>query len=228
MFLLNPWYPLLIVPALLAWFARSRVREVYKKYGAVPNSRGLSGLAAARYLLAHHGLNDVAVERASGQLTDHYDPHSKTLRLSDGVANASTVTALGIVAHEVSHAVQHAEGYRYMRAREQMARWLAQAGGWSTLVFIGGIWFGNAILLALGGVMLAAMVVFAFVTLPVERNASTRAVAMLEQTGLAVGDEKAGAWQVLRAAAFTYLAALGQRLATFLFFVAVFGAARVA
>ncbi|HKZ83686.1 MAG TPA: zinc metallopeptidase [Anaerolineae bacterium] len=228
MFMFNPLYLLLILPALLAWFAQGRVRQVYKKYNAVSNSRGLSGLAAARYLLAHHGLNDVAVERASGQLTDHYDPQTRTLRLSDGVANASTVTALGIVAHEVGHAVQHAEGYRFMQARAQMARWLTQAGRWSTLVFIGGIWFGNLILLALGGVMLAAMVVFAVVTLPVERNASNRAVAMLDQTGLAVSGEGEGARQVLRAAAFTYLAALGQRLATFLFFVAVFGAARVA
>src|SRR3990172_1140164 len=202
MFMFNPLYLLLILPGLLAWFAQSRVREVYKKYSAVPNQRGLSGLAAARYLLAHHGLNDVAVERASGQLTDHYDPQSRTLPLSDGVANASTVTALGIVAHEVSHAVQHAEGYRFMRARDRMAHWLAQAGGWSTLVFIGGIWFGIPILMALGGLMLAAMVVFAVVTLPVERNASNRAVAMLEQSGLATGGESEGARQVLRAAAF--------------------------
>lgn len=228
MFLFDPLYLLLILPALLAWFAQSRVREVYKKYSAVPNSRGLSGLAAARYLQAHHSLNDVAVERASGQLSDHYDPQAHTLRLSDDVANANTVTALGIVAHEVGHAAQHAEGYRYLRVRDRLARQLSQSAGWSSLVFIGGLWLGIPLLTALGGLMLAAMVVFALVTLPVERNASNRAVAMLDQTGLAAAGEGEGARQVLRAAAFTYLAALGQRLATFLFFVAVFGAARMA
>lgn len=221
---MNALYLILIVPALLAWFAQARVRQVYEKYGAQDNNRGVSGLEVARQLLAHHGLTGVEIDRAPGHLTDHYDPESRTLRLSDGVANASSVTSLGIVAHEVGHAVQDAEGYRFMRLRTDMGRRLGVATQWSGFVFLGGMLFGIPLLMALGGVLLAGMAVFSLVTLPVERNASDRALEMLEQTGLAA-EKREGVRQVLRAAALTYLTALGQRLASFLFFAAVVGAA---
>jgi len=223
----NPWYLLLILPAWLAWFAQDRVQKVYQKYGAQRNSGGRSGLEIAKYLLHHHRLGDVTVERVPGQFTDHYDPQTQTLRLSDAVAGADSVTALGVVAHEVGHAVQNAEGYRPMQVRGKLAERLSQAAGLSSAIFVGGMLFGNPLLMGLGVVMLAAMTFFAVVTLPVERDASNRALAMLDETGLASPGERKGARQVLRAAALTYAAALGRRLATFLFFVGVVAAARL-
>lgn len=222
----NPLYLLLIVPALLGWYAQTRVQAAYEKFAARPNSRGASGQEAAKALLAFHGLAGVAIERTPGHLTDHYDPQAKTLRLSDGVANGKSITSLGIVAHEVGHAVQEAEGYRFMRLRTQMAGRLSLMTQWSSFAFLGGMLFGIPILMALSAVILAALVIFSLVTLPVERNASDRALVSLEQTGLAEAVEREGVRQVLRAAAFTYLAGVGQRLATFLFFAVVIGMSR--
>lgn len=223
---MNPLYLLLIIPALLGWYAKSQVRKVYEEYGKRSNSRGDSGLEVARYLLSHHGLKDVSIERAEGHLTDHYDPQTKTLRLSDAVANGNSVTSMGIVAHEVGHAVQDAEGYRFMRLRTKASRRMSVAAQWSSFVFVGGMLFGSPLLMALGGVILAAMVIFSLITLPVERNASDRALKMLEQTGLAGSGERDGVKKVLRSAAFTYVSALAQRLGTFLVFVVVVAAAR--
>jgi Zn-dependent membrane protease YugP len=221
----NPLYLLLIVPALLGLYAQRRVRAIYEQYGASPNGLGVSGLEAAKRLLSHHGLTQVDIERTPGHLTDHYDPRAKVLRLSDGVAHGQSVTALGIVAHEVGHAVQDAEGYRLMRARTFLAHRVGQMTQWSSFIFIGGMLFGVPILMGLGGVLLAGLTLFALVTLPVERNASERALVSLQQTGLTETEETEGARRVLRAAALTYLAGLGQRLGTFLFFVVVIAAA---
>jgi hypothetical protein len=213
------------VPGLLAWFAQARVRNVYEEYGGRRNSRGVTGLEAAKQLLAHHGLSDVTVERAEGRLTDRYDPEKEALHLTESVANTDSVTALGIVAHEVAHAVQDAEGYRLMRARTKMGQRLSVAARWGSFAFIGGMLFDVPILMVVSGVFLAALTVFALVTLPVERNASKRALAMLEETGLAADEERQGVQRVLRSAALTYLTSLGHRLATFLFFAVTVGAA---
>jgi uncharacterized protein len=221
----NP-YLLLLVPMLLGLYTQTWVRKTYQKYEASPNGLGLTGLEAAKQLLARYGLTQVAIERTPGQLTDHYDPQSKKLRLSEGVAHGRSVTALGIVAHEVGHARQDAEHYRFMQWRTAMGNRLGQATLWSSFIFVGGMVFGIPILMALGGLLLAGMVLFALVTLPVERNASDRALASLQQMGLAAGQELKGARRVLRAAAFTYLAALSQRLGTFLFFVVLVVLAR--
>lgn len=222
---MNPRYLLLIVPGLLAWFAQARVRDVYEKYGGRKNSRGITGLEAARHLLSHHGLSDVTVERAEGHLTDHYDPESNTLHLSDSVANTDSITALGIVAHEVGHAVQDAEGYRLMRVRTKMGQGLSAAARWGSFAFIGGMLFDVPILMVVSGAFLAALTVFALLTLPVERNASDRAMAMLEETNLAGDEERRGVRRVLRSAALTYLTSLGNRVATFLFFAGTVGTA---
>lgn len=224
--LTNPWYLAIVGTALLGWFAQQRVRDIYDRHSADPSSRGLSGLEAARQLLAYYNLNNVAIEPAKGRLTDHYDPQAKILRLSDGVMNGRSVTSLSIVAHEVGHAAQDAEGYRFMQLRGTMANRLGQMSQWSGAIFVGGMLFGFTPLMCLGGVMLAALTLFGLVTLPVERNASQRAMASLEEAGLAVGDEVDGARRVLQAAAFTYLASLARQVATFLFFVAVIMAAR--
>jgi uncharacterized protein len=225
MFNFNLTYLLLIIPGLFSWYAQAKVRRVYEQYREAPNRRRISGQNAVAELLRHHNLSDVKVEQVRGTLSDHYDPRSKTLRLTEGVSTSSSVTALGIVAHEVGHALQDAEGYRFLRLRANLAQLLGALAWFSPLVFIGGMMYGNSTLMILGGLMLAGQAVFSLVTLPVERNASTRALASLEATGLVAGEERQGVKKVLRSAAFTYLVNLGKRLTMFLFFVLVYGTA---
>jgi uncharacterized protein len=218
------WVLLLVVPALLAWLAQARVRKVYDRHGEQEVAQGITGRDAAEVLLARHGLESVGIERASGHLTDHYNPWAGVLRLTDDVATSSSVTALSIVGHEVAHAVQHAEGYRFMQFRTSLAGVLDKVTRWSSLAFVGSLFFGIPLLMGVSGAIMAAMVVFTLVTLPVERDASNRARQMLREAGLASPQEDKDVGRVLRAAAQTYLAALGQRLATFLLFVAIVGA----
>ena len=222
----NPLYLFLIVPALLAWVAQARVRRVYDRYGKMSNHLNVNGLEVAQRLLSAHGLPDVKIERTPGYLTDHYDPQAKTLRLSDGIANADSITALGVMAHEVGHAIQDAEGYQFMRLRTKMGERVNQVAQWVSFAFIGGMLLGIPILMALSGLFLGVLVVFTLVTLPVERDASNRALTALQQAGLAGVEESRSVREVLRAAAFTYLSSLGQRLWTFLFFVVMIFLAR--
>ncbi|MEW6569300.1 MAG: zinc metallopeptidase [Chloroflexota bacterium] len=215
----NPLYLLLIVPALLGWWAQARVRDIYRKYSEQRSLSGASGEVVAHKLLQAHNLGQVGVRRIQGTLTDHYNPQDESLNLTAATADGASVTAMGIVAHEVGHAVQDAEGYRLLQLRNTLAKPLGMAASLSSLVFIGGMFMGIPILRALGVLMLAGMTIFAIVTLPVERNASTRALAMLERSGLSSAEDRKGVRTVLRAAAFTYLAATGQRIANFLFFI---------
>lgn len=224
--MLNPLYLLLILPGLLGWYAQKRVRDIYEEYGAVSNQEEVDGIEAAHRLLATSGLQGVVVERTPGHLTDHYDPQKNTLRLSDGIAHGRSLTALSVVAHEVGHASQDAQGYRLLKVRSWMAHRVGALAQWSSIIFVGGMLFGNQLLMGLGGLLLFGMLIFALVTLPVERDASRRASVALEQAGLISAEEKKDVDKVLRGAAFTYLAGLGKRLGTFLFFVAVVGAAR--
>jgi uncharacterized protein len=223
---INPLYLLILIPALLAWYAQARVRKVYAIHEARPNKQQISGEEVARRLLSYHGLGNVSIELVPGKLTDHYDPRTKTMRLSNDVASARSITSLGIVAHEVGHATQDAQGYHFIRLRTSMARRISVAAQWSSFVFLGGIVFRIPVLMALAGIFMAGMLLFTLVTLPVERDASNRALQSLESTGLAVGDESKAVRQVLNSAAFTYLAGFGQRLASFLFFAVVILLAR--
>ncbi len=223
---INPVYLLILIPALLAWFAHARVRKVYENHSETSNKHNVSGKDAARQLLDRHELSKVNIESVSGDLTDHYDPITKTLRLSKDIAFSESITALGIVAHEVGHAIQDAEGYYLMRLRTSMALRISAAAQWSTVIFIGGIIFRIPALMVVAGLLMFGLLVFTLVTLPVERNASKRAINMLEHTNLIREDEKSAVRQVLNAAAFTYLAAFGQRIASFLFFVVVILLAR--
>lgn len=218
------WVLLLVVPALLAWLAQARVRKVYDRHGEQRVAQAITGRDAAEVLLVRHGLESVGIERATERFTDHYDPRTRSLRLTEDVAGGNSVTALSIVGHEVAHAVQHAEGYRFMQVRTRLAGVVSKVTRWSSVAFVGGMFFGIPLLMVVSGAIMAALVVFTLVTLPVERDASNRARKMLTEAGLTSPREEKEVGRVLQAAALTYLTALGQRLAAFLFFVAMISA----
>ena len=216
----DPMWLVFVGPALLlALYAQMKISSTYGKYSKVGNMRGITGLQAAKSLLVSQGLNDVAIEGTAGQLTDHYDPRSKTLRLSQGVYDTPSVAALGIVAHEVGHAVQDHSGYLPLRFRSGLVP-LANIGSTlSFILFILGLVVRQAGLIWLGVALFSMAVVFALVTLPVELNASRRARAMLANTGLVSLQEMDATKAVLSAAALTYVAALLQSVGQLMYFV---------
>jgi Zn-dependent membrane protease YugP len=221
MFFFDPMYLVFALPALLlAFYAQFKVQSAYGKYSKKSNWRGISGLEAARYLLSSAGLSHVRVEGTPGQLTDHYDPRSEILRLSPQVANSRSVAALGIVAHEVGHAMQDAQAYAPLRWRTGLVP-AVNIGSWlGPILFLIGFLMQAPSLAWVGVLFFAGSAVFALITLPVELNASGRALQMLRTAGLVtVGQEIKGVKSVLKAAALTYVAALAQALSTLLYYV---------
>lgn len=219
MFFFDPLYLIIAMPALLlALYAQAKVKSAYAKYLRVPNMRDISGEETARHLLAANGLSFVNVEGIPGELTDHYDPRSKTLRLSAGVARSRSVAAVGIVAHEVGHAVQDATAYTPLRLRAGLVP-AVNLGSWlGPIVFIVGLFLQSPNLAWLGVFLFGGTAIFALVTLPVELDASRRAMKMLKSNGLVGVQDSKGANAVLRAAALTYVAALAQALSTLLYY----------
>ncbi len=218
----DPMYLVFALPALLlAFYAQFKVQSAYKKYLKVGNAQRLTGAQVAQRLIDQAGLYGVSVEGTSGQLSDHYDPRSKTLRLSEGVARSASVASMAIVAHEVGHAVQDAKAYAPLKIRGAIVP-TVQIGSWlGPILFLVGFFFLGSTTLAWIGVGLFGLVaLFSLVTLPVEFNASSRALAMLRSSGLVVSEQEAkGAKKVLDAAALTYVAALAQALSTMLYYV---------
>jgi len=219
-------YLLFIIPPLLFMiYAQWRVKSAYKRYSRVANMAGISGAEAARTLLQYNGLDGVGIEIAKGHLSDHYDPRSKVLRLSRDVAGKPSVAALGIVAHEVGHAVQDSHLYMPMRARSALFPAANIGSRFGFLLVIAGFIlfsFGTAFgatVTWIGVGFFAAAVLFSLVTLPVEFNASSRARQMLKATGLVSTAEYDGASAVLSAAALTYVAAMLQAAAQLFYFV---------
>ncbi len=216
----DPMYLVFALPALiLAFYAQWKVRSAYSKYSRTPNMRGVTGLDAARWLLGAAGLSHVNVEGAPGRLSDHYDPRSKTLRLSKEVAYSPSVAALGVVAHEVGHALQDQTNYAPLRLRSGLVPVVNLGSYLGFILFFIGIILQFSGLLWLGIVFFSASVVFAFVTLPVEWDASQRAIRLLSSSGLVDSRELEGTQAVLSAAALTYVAALAQAISTLLYYV---------
>jgi Zn-dependent membrane protease YugP len=217
----DPMYFVFVMPALLlAFYAQMKVRGAYSQWLRVANLRGMSGLDAARYLLNANQLGHIAVEGTPGELTDHYDPRTKTLRLSPGVANSRSVASLAIVAHEVGHAVQDAAAYAPLQFRGAIVPAIQVSSFVGPLLFLIGLLIRSTELAWLGVIFFGGTVVFSLVTLPVELNASARALAMLRTDGLVTTvEEENGARRVLNAAALTYVAALAQTLLTLLYYV---------
>jgi uncharacterized protein len=208
MFFNDPTFLLLIPAFILALYAQAKVRGAYAKYGQVASSSRLTGAQAAYQLLQQAGAGEVTIEKTPGQLTDHYDPRKRVLRLSQGVHDSPSIAALGIAAHETGHAIQHHQHYQPMYLRSLIYP-VASIG--STLAFplffIGFITgSGSKTLMDLGILLFSGAVAFSVVTLPVEFNASKRALALLEERRFLTPDEMVGARKVLGAAALTYVA----------------------
>ena len=202
------WTYLLIIPGLiLGIWAQMKVKSTYAEYSRIPTRQGYSAATVVDDLLRRNGNNRVSIGRVSCELTDHYNPSNETLNLSEGVYGSSSIAALGIAAHEAGHAMQKKEGYAPLKLRTAIVPAVNICSGLSTPLFFLGLLFAWDKLTTLGIILFAASTVFALVTLPVEFNASRRAVAMLTDGGYVSGEEERGVRKVLTAAALTYVAA---------------------
>ena len=206
------------VPLLFGLWAQMRVKSTFNRYSQVPTRNGVTGAQAAEAVIRYSGLDGVTVRPIPGHLTDHYDPRSRTLNLSESVGQAATVAALGVAAHEAGHAIQDARNYRPMRIRQTVLP-AAQFGQslWFLPVLIGLI-VGLTGLVTVGLVLFSAVVLFQLVTLPVEFDASKRALVAVESQNLLAADEVDGGRAVLRAAALTYVAGFVASLGQLIYF----------
>jgi len=214
------YYLIFVVPALLFAVAMQvKVKSAYSGFSKVRNSKGLTGEQAAMRVLYHYGINDVRVESIVGKLSDHYDPRDKVIRLSEGVYGSDSVAAVGIACHEAGHAAQHAENYAPIKVRNAILPVCNIGSRIGLPMAILGYFMGLEPLISIGLILYALIAVFQLVTLPVEFNASKRAVEVMEQDGMLYDDELYGAKKVLSAAALTYVAALAVTLANLLRFI---------
>ena len=200
---------IILIPALiLAFYAQSKVKNTFKKYSQVRSSSGFSGSQIARRILDANGLSDIPVSRVKGNLTDHYHPGKRELFLSESVYGSESVAALGVAAHEAGHAIQHSTGYSPLILRNTFVPVASLGSNLALPLFLIGFFFSASIgwLMDAGIILFAAAVVFHLITLPVEFNASSRAVASLGESGYLQGEEAGYAKAVLNAAAWTYVA----------------------
>jgi Zn-dependent membrane protease YugP len=216
----DPMYFMLIGPALLlSIFAQGYVKSMFSKYSKVMGQKGYTGAETARELLRVNGVHDVDVIMVQGRLSDHYDPVKKVVRLSPDVFSGRSLASVGVAAHEAGHAVQHATGYIPLRLRHGM---VPAANIGSQLAFpliIAGLFFKAFALTKLGIIFFAAAVIFQIVTLPVEFNASKRALAMIRNNGIVTTQEERGARAVLNSAALTYVAATAVAIMQLIYFI---------
>lgn len=208
MFYWDPTYFLVLIGALISAAAALNVRGTFRRFSESYSSRGITAEAAAERILHSAGIHDVRIERIKGSLTDHYSPNEKVLRLSDTVYGSRSVAAIGVAAHECGHAIQHAVGYGPLKLRS-LAVPVANIGSklsWPMILL--GLIFGWLGLARIGVFLFTFVILFQLITLPVEFNASSRALKILDGSGILMGEELRGASRVLRAAAMTYVASL--------------------
>lgn len=206
---------ILLIPAIIfTLYAQMRVQASFKKYSRIRNHRNMTGAQAARRVLDANGLGDIQIEAVSGSLTDHYDPRAKVLRLSESVCDVNSVAAISVACHEAGHAIQHANGYAPLKIRNSIVPLANFASNFSWILVVIGIallaygsYMGD-LLFDIGVLMMLAVILFHTITLPVEFNASSRAITQMEELGIVTEEENKGARKVLRAAALTYVAAL--------------------
>ncbi|HIV86839.1 MAG TPA: zinc metallopeptidase [Candidatus Pygmaiobacter gallistercoris] len=221
---IDVYYIILVLPALaFALWAQAKVNSAFNHYSAVYTGSGLTGADAARMILDRSGLQDVRIEQIEGRLSDHFDPRTGVIRLSRDVFYGQTVAAVGVAAHECGHAIQYAEGYFPIRVRSAIVP-ATQIGSYLAFpLFLLGLLFSYPALMNAGILLFALVAFFQLVTLPVEYNASHRAVEILSSSGMVSDAEEVGVRQVLSAAALTYVAALATALANLLRLILIAG-----
>ncbi|MDF2868851.1 MAG: putative rane protein [Anaerocolumna sp.] len=221
---LDPTYILVIIGAVLVLGASALVNSTFRKYSAVRSLSGMTGAQAAQRILNQAGIYDVTIEHINGKLTDHYDPSNKVLRLSDSVYGSSSVAAIGVAAHECGHAIQHQHGYVPLRLRTAIVP-LANFGSkisWPLIIL--GVFLSMSQTLIYAGIILFSFaVLFQIVTLPVEFNASRRAVKILDDSGILYGEEVQITKKVLGTAALTYVAGAAASVLQLLRLIRIFG-----
>lgn len=218
------YYIVLVLPVIIAsLIIQAKLKSTFKKYSQIGNTRNITGAQAAQMVLGYYGIHDVTIEHVSGNLSDHYDPTTKVIRLSEGVFNSSSIAAVGVACHEAGHAAQHAEAYKPIKARNFILPVCNIGSKLSIPLLIAGVLFSYEPLVWIGIGFFAFVAIFQLVTLPVEFNASSRALSVIESNGLLSFEEKKGAAKVLKMAAMTYVAALATSLAQLLRLILVFG-----
>ncbi len=223
----DPLYLYLVLPALLlALFAQFKVQSTFNRYSQVYSGSRMTGAQAARAILDRNGLYDVRIEHVSGKLSDHYDPRTNVVRLSDSVYNNTSIAAIGVAAHETGHALQYAEGYSPIKLRAALIPITNIGSQLAIPLVLFGFLLDLLGLVYVGIILYSTMALFQLVTLPVEFNASSRALKILDTEGILYNDELDGAKKVLSAAALTYVAALIVSLAQLLRLIALFGRRR--
>ena len=210
--------------AVISYFVQKNVQSKFEKYSL--EHINYSGAQVAQMMLNSFGIRDVRIERVAGSLTDHYDPSTKTLRLSESVHDACNIAAAAVAAHECGHAVQHATAYSWLSLRSWMVPAVSFSSKWCQWILLGGILLlsitNNPMLLLAGIVLFAVTTLFSFITLPVEINASSRALAWLDKSGITSYHTHQDAKEALKAAAYTYVVAALSSLATLLYYVSIF------
>lgn len=223
-FYYDPTYVLILVGMILSLAASAKVNSTYSRYSRERSMTGMTGAEAARRILSKAGIYDVQIRRVSGNLTDHYDPRNKTLNLSDSVYDNPSVAAVGVAAHECGHAIQHDRGYVPLKIRSALAPAASFGANISwPMILLGLLIGGSGLLIELGILLFSLAVLFQLITLPVEFNASGRAVQLLSDTGILYEEEIRKTKKVLSAAALTYVAAAASSILQLLRLVLLFG-----
>jgi Zn-dependent membrane protease YugP len=206
--LFHPSYLILIPGIVLTFWAQQRVQHTYNKYSQVPSQMGMTGAEVAETILKRMGVGNVNVEAVEGQLTDHYDPSAKAVRLSEVVYGSTSLAAAAVAAHECGHVLQDVQGYKPMNIRASLVPVANLGSNLGPLLIIAGIFLGSmgGIFINIGIALFVAVILFHVVTLPVEFDASSRALKLINQYGILQGEENRAARKVLNAAAFTYVA----------------------
>jgi uncharacterized protein len=216
----DPIYLLLMAPAFIFSLITSFwVKSAFRKYSKVATASGLTGAQAAARVLRSANVNNVQIEATRGFLSDHYDPSKKVLRLSPDVYQGNSVASIGVAAHEAGHAIQDAAGYAPMKLRSAIVPMASIGSNLSWLLLIGGMIIQSMGLIKVGAILFSAVVAFQVVTLPVEINASRRALAAISSSGILIAEEYVGAKKVLTAAAMTYVAAAASAILTLIYFL---------
>lgn len=210
--------------ALFSFLAQQSLKSKFEKYSRIPTDNGLTGRQVAEKMLRDNGIYDVTVTSTPGMLTDHYNPSNRTVNLSEGVFASNSIAAAAVAAHECGHAVQHATAYAPLRLRSSLVPVVSFASQWMSWVLLAGILLIQTMpqIMLVGIILFAMTTLFSFVTLPVEIDASRRAIAWLGQSGIATGPKNDNARDALKSAAYTYVVAALGSLATLIYYVLIF------